>query len=164
MDDFVDLALLDLDRYAIGQPVPSRIRYALATGKVRHVGDAIAAVVADTAAQAKDAAETVVVDIDPLPAVTSAREAAAPGAPVLYDDVPGNVGLDFHYGDSEKVAAAFAAAAHVTRLELRNNRIVVNAMEPRSGVAQYDGERQHWTLHVPGQGVFGFRNYLAGVV
>jgi len=146
-----------------GTPMLSPVRYALATDKVRYVGDPIAAVVAETAAQAKDAAEAVVAVIDPLPAVTSAQEAAAPGAPLLYDDVPGNFGLDFHYGDSEKVAAAFAAAAHVTRLELRNNRIVVNAMEPRAAVAQYDGERQHWTLHVPGQGVFGFRNYIAGV-
>src|SRR5580704_6193534 len=147
-----------------GTPMLSPVRYALATDKVRYVGDPIAAIVAETAAQAKDAAEAVVVDIDPLPAVTSAREAAAPGAPLLYDDVPGNVGLDFHYGDSEKVAAAFAAAAHLTRLDLRNNRIVVNAMEPRSGVAEYDAEQQHWTLHVGCQGVFGFRNYLADVL
>jgi carbon-monoxide dehydrogenase large subunit len=146
-----------------GTPMLSPTRYALATDKVRYVGDPIAAVVAETVAAAKDAAEAVVVDIDPLPAVTSAREAAAPGAPLLYDDVLGNVGLDFHYGDSEKTAAAFASAAHVTRLELRNNRIVVNAMEPRAGVADYDAARQHWTLYVPGQGVFGFRNYIAGV-
>ena len=146
-----------------GTPMVSPTRYALANDKVRYVGDPIAAVVAKTLAQAKDAAEAVVVDIDPLPAVTTARAAAALGAPQLYDDVPGNVGLDFHYSGSEAVAAAFAGAAHVTRLELRNNRIVVNAMEPRAGVAQYDPERQHWTLHVPGQGVFGFRNYIAGV-
>ena len=146
-----------------GTPMVSPTRYALANDKVRYVGDPIAAVVAKTLAQAKDAAEAVVVDIDPLPAVTTARAAAALGAPQLYDDVPGNVGLDFQYSGSEAVAAAFAGAAHVTRLELRNNRIVVNAMEPRAGVAQYDPERQHWTLHVPGQGVFGFRNYIAGV-
>jgi aerobic carbon-monoxide dehydrogenase large subunit len=146
-----------------GTPMLSPVRYALATNKVRYVGDPIAAVVAETAAAARDAAEAVFVDIDPLPAVTSPSEAAAPGAPQLYDDVPGNVGLDFHYGDSEKVAAAFAGAAHVTRLRLRNNRIVVNAMEPRSAVTQYDPERQHWTLHVPNQGVFGFRNYIASV-
>ena len=146
-----------------GTPMVSPTRYALANDKARYVGDPIAAVVAKTLAQAKDAAEAVVVDIDPLPAVTTARAAAALGAPQLYDDVPGNVGLDFHYSGSEAVAAAFAGAAHVTRLELRNNRIVVNAMEPRAGVAQYDPERQHWTLHVPGQGVFGFRNYIAGV-
>jgi carbon-monoxide dehydrogenase large subunit len=147
-----------------GTPMRSPIRYALATDKVLYVGDPIAAVVAETAAAAKDGAEAVVVDIDPLPAVTSPRAAAAPGAPLLYDDVPGNVGLDFHYGDSEKVAEAFAAAAHVTRLDLRNNRIVVNAMEPRAAVAQYDPERQHWTLHIGSQGVFGFRNYIAIVL
>jgi carbon-monoxide dehydrogenase large subunit len=146
-----------------GTPMLSPVRYALATDKVRYVGDPIVAVVAETAAQAKDAAEAVLIDIDPLPAVTNASEAAAPGAPQLYDDVPGNVGLDFHYGDAEKVAAAFATAAHVTRLQLRNNRIVVNAMESRSAVVECDSERQHWTLHVPGQGVFGFRNYIAGV-
>jgi aerobic carbon-monoxide dehydrogenase large subunit len=147
-----------------GTPMRSPIRYALAAGKVQYVGDPIAAIVAETAAAAKDGAEAVVVDIDPLPAVTSPRAAAAPGAPLLYDDVPGNIGLDFHYGDSEKVAEAFAAAAHVTRLDLRNNRIVVNAMEPRAAVAQYDPERQHWTLHIGSQGVFGFRNYIATVL
>src|SRR5438874_5937134 len=128
-----------------GTPMLSPVRYALATDKVRYVGDPIAAIVAETAAQARDAAEAVVVEIDALPAVTTAREAATPGAQLHYNDVPGNGGLDFHYGDSEKDAAAFASAAHVTRLELRNNRIVVNAMEPRSGAAQYDAERQHWT-------------------
>ena len=147
-----------------GTPMLSPVRYALATDKVRYVGEAIAAVVAETLAEAKDAAEAVLVDIEPLPAATTASAAAAPGAPVLYDAVPGNVGLDFHYGDSEAVAAAFARAAHVTRLQLRNNRIVVNPIEPRSAVAQYDAERRHWTLHVPGQGVFGFRNYIAGVL
>src|SRR5207245_5698870 len=108
--------------------------------------------------------EAVEVEIEPLPAVTTPGAAAAPGAPPLYDDVPGNVGLDFHFGDSEKVAAAFAGAAYVTRLQLRNNRIVVNALEPRSAVAEYDAGRQHWTLHVGCQGVCGFRNYIAGVL
>jgi len=147
-----------------GTPMLSPPRYALATDKVRYVGEAVAAVVAETFGEAKDAAEAIVVDTDPLPAVTTASAAAAPGAPLLYDDVPGNVGLDFHYGDSEQAAATFARAAHVTRLQLRNNRIVVNAMEPRAAVALCDPERQHWTLHVPGQGVFGFRNYIAGVL
>src|SRR5215471_16851156 len=147
-----------------GTPMLSPPRYALATDKVRYVGEAAAAVVAETFGEAKDAAEAIVVDTDPLPAVTTASAAAAPGAPLLYDDVPGNVGLDFHYGDSEQAAATFARAAHVTRLQLRNNRIVVNAMEPRAAVALCDPERQHWTLHVPGQGVFGFRNYIAGVL
>jgi carbon-monoxide dehydrogenase large subunit len=147
-----------------GTPMLSPTHHALATDKVRYVGEAIAAVIAETVAEAKDAAEALSADIEPLSAVTTARAAAAVGAPQLYDDVPGNVGLDFHYGESESVAAAFAAAAHVTRLDLRNNRVIVNAMEPRSAVARYDPDRRHWTLHVPGQGVFGFRNYIAGVL
>jgi carbon-monoxide dehydrogenase large subunit len=147
-----------------GTPMRSPVRYALATDKVRHVGDAVAVVIAETVAAAKDAAEAVVVDIEPLPAVTEPALADAPGAPLLYDEVPGNVGLDFHYGDSDAVAAAFANAAHVTRLDLRANRIVVNAMEPRSANAQYDPKRGHWTLYIGCQGVFGFRNYIAQVL
>jgi carbon-monoxide dehydrogenase large subunit len=147
-----------------GTPMLSPVHYVLATDKVRHVGEAVAAVVAETVAAAKDAAEAVVVDIDPLPAVTEPALADASGAPRIYGEVPGNVGLDFHYGDSDQVAAAFAAAAHVTRLELRNNRIVVNAMEPRSANAQYERARGHWTLYIGCQGVFGFRNYIAQVL
>ena len=87
-------------------------RPALATDKVRFVGDPIGFVVAETPAQARDAVEAVAVDIEPLPAVTRASEAAGPGAPQLYDDAPGNLALHFHYGDSDKVNAAFAAAAN----------------------------------------------------
>src|ERR1700676_1654577 len=147
-----------------GTPMLTPVRHALASDKVRYVGEAVAAIIAESVAAAKDAAETVAVEIDPLPAVTEPGLADAPGAPILYDDVPGNVGLDFHYGDSAKIARAFAGAAHVTRLDLRSNRIVVNAMEPRSAIAHYDAERQHWTLHVECQGVFGFRNYIAEVL
>jgi carbon-monoxide dehydrogenase large subunit len=134
---------------------------ALATDRVRHLGDAIACVVAETAIQAKDAAEAVEVEIESLPAVTDAKAAVQPGAPLLYDDVPGNLACDFHYGDSEKVAAAFAGAAHVTRLELVSNRIVVCAMEPRSALASYDAAADKWTFHAGCQGVFGLRNQLA---
>ncbi len=89
---------------------------ALAQGRVRYVGDPVALVVAETRDAARDAADAVFLDIDPLPAVTTARDAAAPGAPQLHDEAPGNVVLDFHYGDSAAVAAAFAQAAHVTKL------------------------------------------------
>jgi carbon-monoxide dehydrogenase large subunit len=147
-----------------GTPMLQPVRTVLATDKVRYVGEAVAAVIADSVAAAKDGAEAVIVDIDPLPAVTEPDAAAAAGAPALYDDVPGNVGLDFHFGDSEAVAAAFARAGHVTRLELHSNRIVVNPIEPRAAVAEYDAARQHFTLHVGCQGVFGFRNYIAGVL
>ena len=147
-----------------GTPMLQPVRHALATDKVRYVGEAVAAVIAETVAQAKDAAEAAEVDIEALPAVTEPSAATAPGGPRLYDDVPENVGLDFHFGDSAAVAEAFALAAHVTRLELRSNRIVVNPIEPRAALAEYDPARRHFTLHVGCQGVFGFRNYIAGVL
>src|SRR5271155_651667 len=136
----------------------------LTSDKVRYVGDPIAIVVAETAVLAKDAAEAVLVDIAPLPAVTRASEAAAPGAPQLHDGVPGNVAAAFHYGDAEKVAAAFAAAAHVTRLEIPSNRIIVCAMEPRSAIAEYDAEGDRYTLRVGCQGVFGLKGGIANVL
>ncbi|MCL4712583.1 MAG: xanthine dehydrogenase family protein molybdopterin-binding subunit [Pseudorhodoplanes sp.] len=139
-------------------------RPALAAGKVRFVGDPVAFVVAETLAQAKDAAEAVTVDIDPLPAVTLASEAVKEGAPQLYDEAPGNIALDYHYGDSAQVAEAFARAAHVTRLPLRNSRVVVNAMEPRAAVALYDPARTHFTLHAQSQGTFGMKGQLVDIL
>ena len=136
-------------------------RMSLASGKVRFVGDPVAFVVAESVAQAKDAAEAVELDIEPLAAVTQASLAAAPGAPLLYDDVPGNRALDYQYGDSAKVAAAFAAAAHTVRLELANSRVVVNAMEPRAALASYDAASGRYTIHVGSQGAFGLRNQIA---
>ncbi|HWV54087.1 xanthine dehydrogenase family protein molybdopterin-binding subunit [Pseudorhodoplanes sp.] len=139
-------------------------RFALASGKVRYVGDPVAFVVAETAVQARDAAEAVVLDIDPLPAVTLASDAAKPDAPQLFDDAPGNLALDYHYGDAEKVAAAFAQAAHVTKLSLRNTRLVVAAMEPRAAVAEYDPTTEHFTLHAQSQGVFGMKGQLVDIM
>jgi carbon-monoxide dehydrogenase large subunit len=136
----------------------------LISDKVRYVGDPIAIVVAETAVQAKDAAEAVLVDIDSLPAVTSCKAAAQPGAPLIHDGVPDNVAASFHYGDAEKVAAAFAGAAHVTRLDIPSNRIVVCPMEPRSAIAEYDAESDRWTLRVGCQGVFGLKGGIANVL
>ena len=147
-----------------GTPTPRPPQPALATHRVRYVGDPIAMVVAETIAQAKDAAEAVFADIDPLPAVTTASEAAAPDAPQLHDDAPGNVCLDYHYGDSEKVAAAFARAAHVTRLSLRNSRIVVCPMEPRSAIGEYEPDSDRLVLRLGCQGVFGQRNLLSSIL
>jgi carbon-monoxide dehydrogenase large subunit len=147
-----------------GTPMLTPVRHALATDKVRHVGEAVAAVIGETLAAAKDGAEAVELDIEPLPAITEPGAADAPDAPQLYDDVPHNVGLDFHFGDSDSVSAAFARAAHVTKLALRNNRIVVNPIEPRAALVEYDPETTHFTVHVGNQGVFGFRNYIAGVL
>jgi carbon-monoxide dehydrogenase large subunit len=144
-----------------GTPLINIERGPLAADRVRFVGDPVAFVVAETKAQAKDAAEAVEMDIDPLPAVTEASAAAAPGAPQLYGHVPGNVVLDFRFGDAEKVEAAFAKAAHVTTLTIRNNRIVVCAMEPRSAIGEYDAAEGRYTLRVGSQGVFGLRNQMA---
>lgn len=144
-----------------GTPLRNPPQTVLADGRVRYVGEPIALVVAETPKQAKDAAEAVFADIDALPAVTEASAALAPGAPQLHDSLPGNLALDFHFGDTEKVAAAFAAAAHITRLSLRNNRIVVCPMEPRSAIGAFDAASGRFTLRVGSQGAFGMRNGVA---
>ncbi|HEX8166247.1 MAG TPA: xanthine dehydrogenase family protein molybdopterin-binding subunit [Beijerinckiaceae bacterium] len=135
---------------------------ALPTDRVRYVGQPVAMVVAETLAEARDAAEAVALDVEELPAVTDPQAAAADGAPLLHDELPSNVVLDYYFGDGKKVAEAFAGAAHVTRLSLANNRLVVNPMEPRSAVADYDEGEGRYTIHVGSQGVFGLRAALAG--
>jgi len=147
-----------------GTPTPRPPQRPLAIGRVRYVGEPIAMVVAETSKSAKDASEAVFVDIDSLPAVTTACAAAAQGAPLLHEDAPGNLCLDFHYGDVEKVSAVFAQAAHVTRLSLRNNRIVVCPMEPRSAIGDYEPENDRLVLRLGCQGVFGQRALLSGIM
>src|SRR4051794_5541844 len=147
-----------------GTPMVTPGRHAVATDRVGRGGGGGGGGTGETLAAAKDGAEAVELDIEPLPAVTEPDEADAADAPQLYDDVPRNVGLDFQFGDSEAVAAAFARAAHVTKLELRNNRVVVNPIEPRAALVEYDPATEHFTIHVGNQGVFGFRNYIAGVL
>src|SRR5581483_3180586 len=144
-----------------GSPLLQTNRTALMTDKVRFVGDPVAVVVAQTLAQARDAAEAIEIDIDPLPAVTDPEEAAKPGAPQLYDHIPNNVALDYHFGDEAKVEAAFKSAAHVTRLDIVNTRVAVVAMEPRAGLAVYDKATERFTIHVPTQGVAANRINLA---
>ena len=146
-----------------GSPIRYTPRPALASDKVRFVGDPVACVVADTIAQAKDAAEAVALDIEPLPAVMSAREAAQPGAPKVWDEVPDNIALDYHYGDSAKVAEAFAKAAHVVKRPLINQRLVVASIEPRAAIGEYDAKNEKWTLHSCSQGVFGLKNMLRDI-
>src|SRR6185437_10674671 len=147
-----------------GSPIRYTPRPALASDKVRFVGDPVACVVAGTLAQAKDAAEAVVIDIEPLPAVMSAREAVQPGAPQIWDDVPNNVCLDYQFGDADKVAAAFASAAHVLKLPMVNQRLVVNSIEPRSAIGEFDKKDEKWTLHSCSQGVFGMKNMLRDIL
>ncbi len=140
-----------------GSATPRPPQMALAEGRVRYVGDPVAMVVAETAKQARDAAEAVLLDIEPLPAVTDAKAAAAAGAPVLHDDAPGNLLLDYHHGDTAAVDAAFAGAAHVTRLSLRNSRIVVAPWSRAPASASFDPADGRYTLRLGCQGVFGMR-------
>ncbi len=135
---------------------------ALACGQVKHVGDPVAIVVAETAAEARGAAELAALDIAPLPAVGAPVDAVRKDAPRVWKDAPGNVCLDFHLGDDDAVDRAFAAAARVTRLELTNTRLVVNAMEPRAVVAEHEDGR--FVLRVGTQGVTGYRNAIAGIL
>ncbi|MDO9439742.1 MAG: xanthine dehydrogenase family protein molybdopterin-binding subunit [Beijerinckiaceae bacterium] len=149
---------------ADGTPMRKTFRHALAVDKVRFVGDPVACVVARTEIEARDAAEAVTLDIEVLDCVVDSRDGAAPGAPQLYDDIPNNVSVDFRSGDAAAVAQAFSRAAHVTRLHLINNRIVVNPMEVRSVVAQYDAADERFIMHIPTQGVLGSRAAVADVL
>jgi carbon-monoxide dehydrogenase large subunit len=116
-------------------------RHLLAVGRVRYVGEPVVAIVAETKAAALDAAETVLVDYDGLPPVLDMREAVTPGAPALTPDAPDNIAAETAFGDPEAVEAAFAGAAHVVKISMLNQRLVANAMEPRSllAVPQEDG-------------------------
>jgi carbon-monoxide dehydrogenase large subunit len=127
-------------------------RPALARGRVRHVGDAVAFVVAETAAQARDAAELVMVDYETLPAVTDTKTAKEPGQPQIWDEAPANISVVWETGDEAATDAAFAKAHHVTRLEFVNNRVVVNAMEPRGTIGDYDAASETFTLYTVSQG------------
>jgi carbon-monoxide dehydrogenase large subunit len=140
-------------------------RPVLAQGRVRHVGDPIALVVAETLGQAKDAADLIAVEYDILPAVAEVRSAVAADAPRVWDAVAGNVCFHVAEGSDRKaVDAAFVKAAHVTRIELVNNRIVANPLEPRSAIAAYDEKTGRTTLYTPTQGPHVIYDQLAGVL
>ncbi|MGI9493802.1 MAG: xanthine dehydrogenase family protein molybdopterin-binding subunit, partial [Geminicoccaceae bacterium] len=123
----------------------------LAQGKVRYVGDHVACVVAETYAQAKDAAELVEVDYASLPACVSTAEADQPGQPQVHDDIPNNTVYNWELGDEVAVDAAMASAAHVTKIDLTNNRVVPNAIEPRAAIGEYDRAQDAFTLHTTSQ-------------
>jgi len=123
----------------------------LAQGRVRHVGDPVAVVIAETKAQAKDAAELLAVDYKPLPATVAAEAAIKPGAPLVHDAAKGNLCFDWSIGDKAAADAAFAKAAHVTKIDVVNNRLVPNAMEPRAAVAEFDRGSGEYTLYTTSQ-------------
>nr|WP_170538422.1 xanthine dehydrogenase family protein molybdopterin-binding subunit [Ruegeria arenilitoris] len=136
-----------------GAPMQEPPHPILAQGKVRHVGDPIAAVVADSLEQARDAAEAIDVDIEELPAVLDMKAAAEEGAPLVHDDLKNNICYDWQLGEADdaKVNEVFANAAHVTTLELVNNRLVANPMEPRVAVAEYSRGTDEYTLYTTSQ-------------
>ena len=149
-----------------GSPRHDTPRPVLAQGKVRHVGEPVALIVAETLMAARDAAEAVEVQYESLPAVTEAKDAIAPRAPQLFDHIPGNIVFDWDNDTSDAAAteAAFVKAAHVVTLELVNNRIVVNSMEPRNAIGDYDPATDRSTLYTATQGPHFVRNPLAETV
>jgi len=139
-------------------------RPALARGRVRFAGDAVAIVVAESAAAAQDAAELIAVDYRDLPAVVDASEAVAPGAPLVHDSVPGNVVLDYESGDEAKTRAAFDTAARIVKLSVHNSRVVGNPMEPRACLAAYLPAEGMYHLYTCTQGAPIMRNQLSAVL
>ncbi|HYD04359.1 MAG TPA: molybdopterin cofactor-binding domain-containing protein, partial [Reyranella sp.] len=133
----------------------------LASDTVRFMGETVAMVVAETLAQALDAAEMVAVDYEALPAVTIAAAAVAPGAPQLSPEVPGNLCMDWRTGDAAGADAAFARAAHVVTMALDNHRVTTNPIEPRGSVGQFDPASGRYTLHISSQNIHGNRNHAA---
>ena len=134
-----------------GEPHKAPAHPALAIGKVNYVGDAVAVVIADTLAEAKDAAAAVDVDYGVLPAVAHPATAGDSGQQQIHDDAPGNLCYEWEIGDKAAIDAVFEGAAHVTELEFKNNRLIPNAMEPRACLAEYDGGTGDYTLHVTSQ-------------
>ena len=144
-----------------GEPFAFAPQPLLAADTVRFVGEPVALVVAGTLAQALDAAELIAVDYVPLPAVTTAEAACAPGAPQISAEVPGNRCLDWRTGDWSAVEATFGQAAHIVRLRVDNHRVVTNPMEPRGCVGRFDPASSRYTLHVSSQNIHINRNHVA---
>lgn len=140
-------------------PLPQQ--FPLADGRVRHVGEIVAMAIADSAAAAQDAAERVVVDYDPLPAVADVRDAVVPDAPQVWDR--DNLCVVADCGDADATAAAFARAAHVIRLSAHNQRISAIPMETRAAIGEYDAATGIYTLHAPSQGVHRHKLALTAV-
>ena len=134
-----------------GSPMRAGPHPALAQGKVRYVGDHVAVVIADTLAQARDAAELINVDYDVLPAVADMVSARKPGAATVHDEAPDNQFYDWELGDKAGTDAAFAKAKHVTKLDIVNNRLIPNPMEPRAAVGEYDMGSDSLTLYTTSQ-------------
>ncbi len=140
------------------------LRAILEADKVRAVGDRVAFVVAETLAQARDAAELIEIDYEPLPAVVGVEDAVKPGAPALWDEAPNNVAFTLMMGNKDATDAAFANAKHVVSLKLNNSRITANSIEPRAAIGQYHPDADSYTLYSTSQNPHGTRSAVAGEV
>jgi carbon-monoxide dehydrogenase large subunit len=147
-----------------GTPAFATPRPLLARERVRHVGDPVALVVADTQAHAADAAERVVVEYEPRPALVATADARTPGGPVVWDEAPDNVAFVWSAGAKDAVTRAFESAPHVTRLDFVVSRVAVAPMEPRAAVGEYDRRTERYTLHTGIQGPHGTRTLLAATL
>ncbi|MDB5924976.1 MAG: Carbon-monoxide dehydrogenase large subunit [Betaproteobacteria bacterium] len=136
-------------------------RPVLAHGRVRFVGEPVALVVADSALAAQDAAESIQIEYEDLPVVIDPERALEPGAPLLHDSVPGNVPFEYEAGDKAAVEAAFAKAAHVTRLKMESTRVVPSPMEPRACLVGYEPKSESYTVHVCIQGMNMMKKQLS---
>ena len=134
---------------------------ALAVGSVHHVGDAVAMIVAETSQAARDAAEAVMVDYDVLPSVTDLAVAMEPGQPLVWPQVANNVAFDWETGDKARTEELFGQAAHVTKIDVVNNRVIVNSLEARAAAASYDAAAGKFTLTTNSQGGWGIKEMLA---
>jgi carbon-monoxide dehydrogenase large subunit len=134
-----------------GSPMAEPKHPILADGKVRHVGDPVVMVIAETKQQARDAAEALVIGYQDLPAYSTSRAALAAGTAAVHDDAPGNVCYDWHIGDKDATDAAFARAARVVKLDLLNSRLIANPMEPRSAIGDFDRTTDMHTLYTTSQ-------------
>src|SRR6516164_4641482 len=133
----------------------------MARDRVQHVGDTVATMVAESLAAARDAAELVAVEYEPLPATVDTVRALEPGQPLVWDEAPGNLSFDWEVGDGTAVTRAMTGARHRIALELVNNRVVVNSMEPRGAIGEYDPGQNSYTLWSSTQGSHFVRNLLA---
>src|SRR5919202_2987375 len=150
-----------LFKRADGSPMAAPPRTPLAEGMVHFVGHAVAAIVAQTRVQAQDAAELVAIDYEDLPCVVDAKAAIERGAPQVWPQAPGNVAAEASYGDAAAVKAAMQQAAHVTELELHNQRVIAMALEPRACIGVFEQGRT--TLYTQNQTPTGARELLGAV-
>ena len=137
--------------------------HVLAMDRVNYVGEAVAMVIAETAAIAEDARELIEIEYRDLPSVSHLDDALKPGAPLVHDSVPGNLAFDFESGDEQAVAAAFASATFTSKVTVDSQRLCGNAMEPRSLLVAFDAAREHYTMYTLLQGQGGMRGQLMHV-